>query len=434
MTTTPRRPRGAGSITPWHGHSTCPKAVGGVVPPHTCLGGFRGRITVPGTGKVATVYGATYDAVEAELVALKLAKAAGTLATTSPASLPTVKDWLEAVYTEHTTPPAPGVAPAWKTSTKNGYRSVIDANLVPVLGHLRIDKVTPAHVDNLYALMRAKGHKEGTLIQAQAVLRKALNVAIRRRLLKGANAVTLAEHPPKTNQAKRTKGLTLKQALRVLEVAGDRPRWWLALMLGMRQGECLALRWSDLYLDATDEDGAPAPYLVVRESVTPVRGGGRAYDKPKSEAGTNREVPLPAPVAIRLAKALAEHLAAGGTGDGLVITNQKGTALDKRKDYALWGAILEVAGVPYIQLRGARNTTGKLLVHAGVPLHLIAQILGHADIAMTAHYVDDDMAGKTNAMRMLDAHMGHTTPAPEPTPDPDPEPFPGLRVIRGGAA
>jgi integrase len=413
MTGTPRRPRGAGSITPWH------------------KGGYRGRMSVPGTGKVVTVYGATYDQVEAKLGRLKLAKAAGTL-TTTPASLPTVKDWLEAVYTEHANPPAPGVRPPWKTSTANGYRSVIDANLVPALGHLRIDRVTAAHVDALYTVMRAKGHKEGTLIQAQAVLRKALNVAIRRNLLTGANPVTMAEHPPKTNQAKRTKGLTLKQALRVLEVAGDRPRWWLALMLGMRQGECLALRWYDLHLDAIDEDGNPAPYLVVRESVTPVRGGGRAYDKPKSAAGTDREVPLPAPVATRLAKALAEHLAAGGALDGLVVTNRKGTALDKRKDYATWQAILDVAGVPYVQLRGARNTTGKLLVHAGVPLHLIAQILGHADIAMTAHYVDDDMAGKTNAMRMLDAHMGHTVPNPDPTPDP--EPFTGLRVIRGGGA
>jgi integrase len=401
-TASPRRRKGEGSITRFHNHPTCPP-VGpdGVRPEHRCQGPYRARVwvtTMTGQKVRKTVYGKTEREVIQGLKKLTAQEVTGTVVQTSA----TVKEWLRtdaqevglANYWSE-------LAPSLKVNTRKGYVSKINQYILPHLGRHRLDRLTPEHVAQMYADMRKKGLAEATLRQTHAILSRALKVAMRRGKV-SRNVCDLVD-PPSTKVTKR-RPLTVEDAWKVLHLCGDAPRFWVALMTGLRQGEALALRWSDIHLD-----GQPMPYLVVREAVS--WDGGPVFDTPKSEQSTNRVVPLVTPVADRLRKAHENHVAQGGTEDDLVFANPRtGRAMDPRKDWMAWTVMLDLAGVPHTALHAARNTTAALLEDAGVPDRVVAEILGHTTVQMTHGYQAGNVAAKVEAMKALDEYMAGKNP------------------------
>lgn len=398
MSDSSRRRKGEGSIARHHNHPTCPPLIDGVRPDHRCKGPYRARVWVTTlTGKKVrkTVYGKTEKEVIGELKKITAQDISGAVVSNTT----TLKEWLRTDAEEE------GLANYWtelapdlKANTRKGYRSQINQYLIPHLGHHRLDRLTPEHVEQMYASMRKAGLSEGTLRQTHAILRKALKIAMRRG--KVARNVCELIDPPKSTTAKRRRLLTVEEAWKVLKICGDNPRYWLALMTGLRQGEALALRWTDIQLD-----GLPMPFLIVRESVS-WEHGAPVFDAPKSEESTDRMVPLVAPVADRLRKAREQHLAAGGSEADLVFPNPRtGGPMDPRRDWLGWTMTLELAGIPHTPLHAARNTASALLEDAGVPDRVVAEILGHSVIQMTHRYQTGNLAAKVEAMRALDLYM-----------------------------
>lgn len=387
---TARRRRGEGSVQRFHNHPTCPP-VGddGVRPDHRCLGPWRGSTVVDDgiTKKRRQVYGATEAEVLRKMRDLTVAQATGTLVVTTT----TVGEWAESWLAE--------CWPRLKVNTRTSYRSVTDRYIVKHLGAHRLDQLQPRHVRDMYAALRAEGKSEGTVRGVHVLLHRMLKVAMREGMV--ARNVTELIDPPKTGTAVARRGLTLDEAKRVLAVAGDNPRYWVALMCGLRQGEALALRWCDIDLDAMD-DGHPAPYLVVRRSLCREPGVGLVFTTPKSAKSRDRVVPLPVPVAARLRVAYARHRNGGGTDDALVFGTPKGTPKEPSRDYEGWCQLLAAAGVDHTPLHAARNTAAALLEDAGNPPRVVAEILGHTNVAMTYRYQGGNTGAKVRAMRALD--------------------------------
>jgi integrase len=127
------------------------------------------------------------------------------------------------------------------------YEGIVENHLVPALGDLRLSALTPARVQ---AFLDADGAAPRTVHHHRAVLRRALNVAVRQRLLP-YNPAALVE-PPRVEREKADP-LTADEARRLLEAtAGDwlHALWRLALVTGLRQGELLGLAWDDVEADA----------------------------------------------------------------------------------------------------------------------------------------------------------------------------------------
>ena len=162
--------------------------------------------------------------------------------------------------------------------------------------------------------------------------------------------------------------------------AWNAARWSVALALGLRQGEALGLRWSDVRF--------PEGSLAVRRALQRQPGGGLVLVPPKSRAG-QRTVALPAPLIAQL----REHRAAqdrerGDAGDlwqdlDLIFTTPLGKPIDPRNDYRAWRALLADAGVRPARLHDARHTAATLLLAQGVAPRVAMQILGHSQIALT---------------------------------------------------
>lgn len=415
-----RRRKGEGSISRHHNHPTCPApmtlvdpATGKPVtmrPAHECKGPFTARAwvrTASGEKVRKRVYGKTEKAVLKELKKLAAEEVAGHVVAKSP----TVKMWLR------TDAAALGITNWWtdaepklKVNTRKGYNTVINQRIIPTLGHHRLDRLTQQHVADFYDALRAQGLSESSVRGTHAVLRRALTVAVRKGKV-ARNVCELVE-PPKQGTSKPREVLTVQQAWKVLHAAGDNPRYWLALLGGLRQGEALALRWSAVYLDAVDEDGNAAPHLVVREALSREPGVGLVFDKPKSAESTNRVVPLLPQVADRLRAMRVQAFAKGATEDDLLWTSPTGLPRDHRVDWAEWRALLALAGVPLVTLHSARNTCAQLLEAAGVPERVVADILGHAQVAMTHHYQKGNTAAKADAMQRLAEYVAAKEPRP----------------------
>ena len=185
-----------------------------------------------------------------------------------------------------------------------------------------------------------------------------------------SNAVTSrATSPPWSTHRRRGPATspppsTSSEARAVLGAAAqvrNSARWTVALALGLRQSEALALQWKDVDLLNNT--------LTVRRSIHRVRGGGLIYEEPKSKR-SQRTLALPLPLVAELhrhkAAQLGERMLAGSEwhDEDLVFAQPNGRPIDKKTDYDDWTRLLQAAGVRHVRLHDGRHTAATLLLSA----------------------------------------------------------------------
>jgi integrase len=265
-----------------------------------------------------------------------------------------------------------------KVNTLKSHRSKVEQYIVPAIGRHRLDRLEPEHVRAMYADMRKKGLAPATLRQTHAILRRALMVAQREGKVT-RNVATLLD-PPKVPSNKRMVRLSRADARKIL--ATENLRAHVALM-GLRQGEALALHWSDVDLDLGT--------LEVSRSLARQPGVGLVFGTPKSEAG-NRLVPIP-PRTLALFNLAAwelpkepHKLPNAATDETLIFHNGHGQPRDPHADWREWKNLLAELGIDHVPLHVARNTASSLLEELGYPDRLVAEILGQSTVTTTRRY------------------------------------------------
>lgn len=385
-----RRTRGDGGLVQRHDHPTCPPAVNGKRPEHRCLGRWQGTLnaTEAGARKRKYVYGRTMKEAKAKLDKAKAQKDAGTLVITTTTMDKWLTRWLE-LQERRTRREGKG---ALKKSTYNSYRSKIGTYVRPHLGRHRLTSLRPEHFEAMYDAMRDQGLKESTLRNTHVVLKKVLNDAVLRGLL-GANPLARAE-APSTGTGKRTP-LTTAEVLAVLD-STDEARWWLALYYGMRQGECLGLRWCDIDWNLTA--------LRVQQTL---QDDGREYGKPKTEA-SQRWIPMVPRIEARMKLHWIESGSpevakpcSGVTGiceHGMVFK-----PVHPRTDNRRWHQLLaSVPDIPDVPLHAARNSAASVMEAAGIPDRVVGQILGQTRRETTHGYQFAEMERLRAALVSVD--------------------------------
>jgi integrase len=293
--------------------------------------------------------------------------------------------------------------PNIRDSSYQAYRTAVTKHLLPIIGRLRLDRLAPEHIEAVYRRMAEAGAKPATIHQAHRTLRTALGEAERRGHL-GRNPAQLVR-PPRI-QPELVEPFSVEEVQRLLEAAHERrngARWAIALALGLRQGEALALRWEDVDLEAKSlrvratrlrpvyehgcngACGKTAGYCPQRRQSNGIVGA------TKSAAG-NRVVGLPDELAVLLKdhrrQQLEERIRAGSLWqeDGWVFTTLLGRPIAPNSDYHEWRALLESAGVRHARLHDARHTAATVLLVLGVPERTVMSIMGWSSTSMAARY------------------------------------------------
>jgi integrase len=154
----------------------------------------------------------------------------------------------------------------------------------------------------------------------------------------------------------------------------------LSLTMGLRMGEALGLRWSDVDLDAGT--------LRVNRQVQRMRGGGGlVFSEPKNASRRTLELPQRAVEALRShrKKQAGEKLRATDYGDtGLVFATGKGTPIDAQNIInRYFKPLLKRAELPNIRWHDLRHTYATLLLARGTHPTYVQKSLGHASVQLT---------------------------------------------------
>jgi integrase len=287
-------------------------------------------------------------------------------------------DWLER-----------SLKPRAKPRALESFATIARLHIVPKLGRLQLRKLQPQHIQRLLDDKSKQGLSPQTVTNIRTVLRSALAQATKWGLI-ARNSAALVDAPriPK----KQITPLDPNNARKLIEAAkGSRFEavYVIALNLGLRRGEVLGLRWSDIEFDSqtlrvnqsvqrllTDAESGPKSALRATETKTD---------------GSRRTMAVPDAVvrALRLqrAKQAQQRLVAGFQWNGshdLIFTNQTGGPLEPKVLTRDYKALLKQAGLPTtLRFHDLRHSAATLLLAQGVHPRAIMEILGHSSITVT---------------------------------------------------
>ncbi|MEU6848441.1 site-specific integrase [Actinacidiphila alni] len=278
-------------------------------------------------------------------------------------------------------------------NTIDGYRVAVYHHLIPGLGAHRLTKLEPEHLERFYKKMQDNGSSAGTAHQAHRTVRASLNEAKRRRHLT-ENPATIAKAP--RLEEEEVEPYTVEEVQRLLEVANSQrntARWVIALALGLRQGEVLGLKWTDVDFDlgvlvvhrgrlrpryrhgCADPCGRKPGYCPQKINIR------RETKDTKSRAG-RRPIGVPDELMKLLAlhrdqqdreRELARDL---WVEKGYVFTSPTGEPLNPNTDHHKWKELLEAASLRDGRLHDARHTASTILLILGVPDTVVDAIMG----------------------------------------------------------
>jgi integrase len=276
----------------------------------------------------------------------------------------------------------------YKPSVVRSYEAALRRYVLPELGALKLADVQRRDVQRLADDLLAARKDPSTIRNALMPLR----VIYRRAIEDGDVAVN-----PCVNlrlpavRGKRDRIVTPEVAAALLAALEppDRALWGLALYAGLRRGELMALRWSDVDL--------AAGVIRVERSWD---ANAQLFVEPKSRAG-RRKVPVPG----ALRDILLEHKM---NASGALVVGRRGgdrpfndTSVAQRAATA-WRR----AGLQPITLHEARHTFASLMIAAGVNARALTAYMGHSSVTITYDRYGHLMPGNEDeAAALLDAYL-----------------------------
>ncbi len=266
-----------------------------------------------------------------------------------------------------------------KPTTISDYRSMLKAHLKPYFGDRPIEKIDAERVAAFLAAKKRKGLATKTISNQLVFLHGLYGFALKRGWIL-ANPVPAVDRPRAVVVDPDIHYLDLSEIEKLLRAvpddhfaSTDRTLYLTAAMSGLRQGELVALRWSDVDWSAAR--------IRVRRNYTR-----EAFGTPKSRRGS-RSVPM----ADRVAGALKDHFEASAyqADSNLVFAHpQTGHPLDASALRNRYKAALKTSGLREVRFHDLRHSFGTHCAAAGVPMRILQEWMGHAQLTTTEIYAD----------------------------------------------
>ena len=270
--------------------------------------------------------------------------------------------------------------PSIRPRTYEFYDSMVRLHIIPELGKVRLERLAPEHIQPFLNRKLKSGLSAMTVKHIRAVLGIALKQATKWNLA-ARNAAALTDGPKIEKEP--VKPLSADEARKLLDTLAGNPLeafFSVSLAVGLRRGEALGLRWTDVDLDTG--------ILHVNQSLQRVER--KLQLLPLKTKSSRRPIPLPALVVAALRRQRARQaeyrLAAGpewkGAVDNLVFTTKRGTAIEPRNADRTFRAALKAAGLARTKLHNLRHTAASLLLPHVHP-KVVQEMLGHSRIGTT---------------------------------------------------
>jgi integrase len=272
--------------------------------------------------------------------------------------------------------------PNIRESTQRYYRRFIDRHVIPVLGNVKLSKLTARQLQKMYNDVRDHGRirecqkeknpgmSDSYVHGLHMMMHNCLNRAVKEHLILRNPADDCI--PPKV-QRKEMKVLKIENLgayLKTAEEYGVLPMFFLELSTGLRKGELTALLWEDLNVEAKT--------ISVSKQAVGVKGGGVKITRPKTETSIRR-IAIPQQVVDLLAAEHEKH----PDSPYLFTSPVTGKMYHPDSIVNFHKKILKGAGLEHIRLHDLRHTFATLALQNGVDIKTVSGMLGHYDAGFT---------------------------------------------------
>ncbi|MBF6555122.1 MAG: site-specific integrase [Acidimicrobiales bacterium] len=302
-------------------------------------------------------------------------------------------------------------------TTLRTYRAQIEQTIRPSLGKLRLTRLTPKHLDDLYGQMKEDGLSAKTIRNHHAIISSALHQAVRWQWVR-ENVAEMAK-PPRVAQ-RRVNAPSVEDVRSIIDAAEDRdprlaPLLMLAALTGMRRGELCGLRWTDVNLKLGE--------LEVHRSIVVVPGG---LAEKTTKTDHSRRVALDeVGVALltrhrSLVDKWASEVGTAVAETAFVFSPYEDGSQPFRPDNVtnFFIRVRDSLDLPNIRLHDLRHFTATQLIGAGVDVRTVAGRLGHSDPSLTlrvySHVIEE--RDRAAAAIMGNVLQQSDKPAQLPTP------------------
>lgn len=243
----------------------------------------------------------------------------------------------------------------WNSNTEGGYRNLIYSHIIPSIGGVVLSGLTKQTIINFYDSLRSQGLGARSVWCVHLLLRRCMDEAAQDQLIP-YNPVRLCQEP-KAEEYK-TAPLRLGQLQRYLNAAeqlGVLP----LIYTGLRQGELIALKWSDLDTESRTLTIAENRAVVRRELV--------------EHGSQTRTIALTPEVIDLLIREHDKHPSSPLMFMHPATLKPYSPQMVRR----MHNEIIKEAGIDHIRYVDLRHTCAILALKNGMDTKELAQMLGH---------------------------------------------------------
>lgn len=296
------------------------------------------------------------------------------------------------------------------------YSQLVNLYLKPILGGVKLSKLSPLHVEQCYSTM-TKGFGERkpagatTRKFAGVILSTALRHAVRIKLISHNPAADVAKAKPAEREMKFMTDKQVKCFLTAAQGQGLYSLFVTAIGTGMRQGELLGLQWNDIDFEKGTLEVKRSLAWVKKEAI---------LKEPKSKSG-KRTIGIP-PFVLAALRELRTDALKTGQITAPVFCTRTGKHLDKKNVLRSFKNVVKKANVAEregaekaggepnlipdeIRFHDLRHTHASCLIAAGHSIKAVSRRLGHGSIEITlrvyAHLMPNDDEKLTTGVEAL---------------------------------
>ena len=300
-----------------------------------------------------------------------------------------------------------------KPKTFEQYETILRIHAMPTIGDIKVLNLKPEHLQKIYNNMYENGISARTVHILNTVLHGALKQAVKNNL--ASRNVTEAVSLPKA-KTKEMRVLTLEEQKKFMKVlSADRMgnMYLFGLFTGLRRGELLALKWSDIDTERN--------VIRVERALSRVKDYGDTPNKTKlvveepKTAKSKRIIPIFDYLKEILDRQKQQQIKDKENSYGMyeendiIFATELGKMIDPGNFSRKFYKLIREAGLPHANPHCLRHTFATRGMESGIDLKTMQELLGHSSILVTGdtytHVLLDKKRNEINKLNKLVSEM-----------------------------